>query len=199
MDTKEKILSCAEELFYARGYDGTGVQEIAQKAGITKPTLYYYFGSKRGLLDTLLKTKYEKLREAVQGASSAEKGEGGPFPGEKIREKLHRTARLYYSYFHRERRFYLLLISLSLSAPESEGHRAVQPYTDDLYESAVELFRSSSEELGNMNGREEQFALSYIGIINQYLMRCTGQNMRRDDEIRRLDSLVDQYMYGIFS
>ena len=32
--------------FMPRGYDAVGVQEIAQKAGITKPTLYYYFGSK---------------------------------------------------------------------------------------------------------------------------------------------------------
>ena len=61
METKEKILSCAEELFYLKGYDGTGVQEIAGQAGITKPTLYYYFGSKRGLLDQLLETKFNKL------------------------------------------------------------------------------------------------------------------------------------------
>ncbi len=44
MDNRERILQCALELFYAKGYDAVGVQEIAQKAGITKPTLYYYFG-----------------------------------------------------------------------------------------------------------------------------------------------------------
>ena len=49
MDNRERILQCALELFYAKGYDAVGVQEIAQKAGITKPTLYYYFGSKYGL------------------------------------------------------------------------------------------------------------------------------------------------------
>lgn len=47
MDNKEKILQCALELFYARGYDAVGVQEIAETAGVTKPTLYYYFGSKK--------------------------------------------------------------------------------------------------------------------------------------------------------
>ena len=30
-----------------KGYDAVGVQEIVDTAGITKPTLYYYFGSKR--------------------------------------------------------------------------------------------------------------------------------------------------------
>ena len=46
MENKERILECALELFYAKGYDAVGVQEIAERSGITKPTLYYYFGSK---------------------------------------------------------------------------------------------------------------------------------------------------------
>ena len=54
MDNRSKILSCALKLFSARGYDAVGVQEIVDAAGITKPTLYHYFGSKRGLLETLL-------------------------------------------------------------------------------------------------------------------------------------------------
>ena len=49
MDNREKILNCALELFHARGYDAVGVQEIAETAGVTKPTLYYYFRNKRGL------------------------------------------------------------------------------------------------------------------------------------------------------
>ena len=70
MDNKEKILQCALELFYARGYDAVGVQEIAETAGVTKPTLYYYFGSKKGLLETLLETEYAVLRQALESAIS---------------------------------------------------------------------------------------------------------------------------------
>ena len=54
MDNREKILRCALELFYHKGYDAVGIQEICQSAGITKPTLYHYFGSKYGLLEVLL-------------------------------------------------------------------------------------------------------------------------------------------------
>lgn len=43
MDNKEKILQCALELFYARGYDAVGVQEIAETAGVTKPTSVLLF------------------------------------------------------------------------------------------------------------------------------------------------------------
>ena len=65
MDNRERILQCALELFYAKGYDAVGVQEIAQKAGITKPTLYYYFGSKYGLLETLLTKHFTVLNEGA--------------------------------------------------------------------------------------------------------------------------------------
>ena len=50
MDNRELLLNTALELFHAKGYDAVGVQEIVDRAGVTKPTLYYYFGSKLGLL-----------------------------------------------------------------------------------------------------------------------------------------------------
>ena len=61
MDNKELIKKSALDLFYARGYDAVGVQEIVNTAGITKPTLYYYFGSKRGLLENLLQSGYQQF------------------------------------------------------------------------------------------------------------------------------------------
>ena len=54
MENRERILRCALELFSSRGYDAVGVQEIVSTVGITKPTLYHYFGSKEGLLKALL-------------------------------------------------------------------------------------------------------------------------------------------------
>ena len=48
MDNKEVLLQVALDLFHAKGYDAVGIQEIVDKAGVTKPTLYYYFGSKKG-------------------------------------------------------------------------------------------------------------------------------------------------------
>ena len=68
MDNKELIKKSALNLFYARGYDAVGVQEIVNTAGITKPTLYYYFGSKRGLLENLLQSGYQQLEDEILDA-----------------------------------------------------------------------------------------------------------------------------------
>ena len=68
MDNRETILETALDLFYTRGYDPVGVQDIAERSGVTKPTLYYYFKSKYGLLEQLLTSRSEafaaELREA---------------------------------------------------------------------------------------------------------------------------------------
>ncbi len=44
--TRERILDVALELFIERGYDRTSLRDIAQRLGITKAALYYYFERK---------------------------------------------------------------------------------------------------------------------------------------------------------
>jgi AcrR family transcriptional regulator len=63
------IARVAARLFAERGYDATSVREIVEAAGVTKPTLYYHFGSKQGLAEVLLtkpmKEFIENLRSLV--------------------------------------------------------------------------------------------------------------------------------------
>lgn len=68
MDNRQLIMEKALELFCARGYDAVGVQEIAEQSGITKPTLYYYFGSKQGLMETILEENSRILEEMLEKA-----------------------------------------------------------------------------------------------------------------------------------
>ncbi|MBI5524578.1 MAG: TetR/AcrR family transcriptional regulator [Desulfarculus sp.] len=46
---RQRLLRAASELFAQKGYAATTVREIVAAAGVTKPVLYYYFGSKEGL------------------------------------------------------------------------------------------------------------------------------------------------------
>ena len=47
MTTRDKILDEALTLFAENGYDGTSVEEIAEKVGIKAPSLYNHFKGKR--------------------------------------------------------------------------------------------------------------------------------------------------------
>lgn len=52
--TRENILAAALTLFAERGYDGVGVDLIAEKAGIKGPSMYKHFKGKEMILDTLI-------------------------------------------------------------------------------------------------------------------------------------------------
>lgn len=49
-DVRRDLVEAALELFYERGFEATGVQDIVQRAGCTKGALYHYFRSKDELL-----------------------------------------------------------------------------------------------------------------------------------------------------
>jgi AcrR family transcriptional regulator len=55
LETQERVLEVARELFATRGYAETKIEEIAKEAGVAVPTVYAAFQSKRGLLDALMK------------------------------------------------------------------------------------------------------------------------------------------------
>lgn len=54
MRHRAEILAAAREVFSEAGYHGAGLEEVALRAGISRKTVYYQFGSKMGLLDALL-------------------------------------------------------------------------------------------------------------------------------------------------
>ena len=72
----DRILQSALELFSQKGYDATSVREICAAAGITKPTLYHFFGSKEGvyraLVDDALEQFGAQLNEALEETGSTE-------------------------------------------------------------------------------------------------------------------------------
>ena len=54
--SSDRILQSALELFSSKGYDATSVREICEASGITKPTLYHFYGSKEGVYRALVET-----------------------------------------------------------------------------------------------------------------------------------------------
>lgn len=192
MGNRENILECALHLFYKKGYDAVGVQEIAETAGITKPTMYYYFKSKSGLLEVLLRERCEPLneniRQAVQNPSD-------------VKDVLVRITKVYLSAASVNREFYFLMISLFYAARESEAHKMTEPYLTEQFEIITHVFDSFSYYLGNMNGRQRQFSVGFIGLINNYILvyyqRTDDGEQLKNEELAY--ALVHQFMHGIFS
>lgn len=191
MDNREKILNCALELFHARGYDAVGVQEIAETAGVTKPTLYYYFGNKRGLLEALLSREYAQFRSEVFDGRDEK---------EQIWLTLPKIASAYVDYGMNHRKSYMLMMSLFYSARENEAYQSVKPFVEDLYQNMVRLFMGASSQLGNMNGRQEQFALGLPEWLTiTFFSWRPGEPEGYQVPQATKEALAKQFMHGIFS
>ncbi len=64
--THERILKVASDLFYQEGIRKTGIKEICEKAGVSKPTLYHYFANKDALISAYLTEFDGKIYDAFK-------------------------------------------------------------------------------------------------------------------------------------
>src|SRR5579859_5294299 len=65
---RNQLLGAAEEVFVAQGYHAAAMDDIAERAGVSKPVLYQHFPSKLELYLALLDRHCDKLVSAVRGA-----------------------------------------------------------------------------------------------------------------------------------
>lgn len=76
IDNRERILEAAEALFAEQGFAATSVREIVQRAEVTAPVLYYYFGSKDDLLRIMIEQRFsefiERTHATIDAANSLE-------------------------------------------------------------------------------------------------------------------------------
>ena len=83
-DRGRQLLQVAEEVIAERGFQAASMDEIAVRAGVTKPVLYDHFGSKDGLLAAVIARAGGQLREAVQRAVTDAEG-----PEEELARGVH--------------------------------------------------------------------------------------------------------------
>lgn len=64
--SREKVTEAAIRLFHARGFSATSVREIAATAGVNVALISYHFGGKKGLMEHLMTSFYERYIAIVE-------------------------------------------------------------------------------------------------------------------------------------
>ncbi|MCD6418849.1 TetR/AcrR family transcriptional regulator [bacterium] len=59
---RDEIFNNAIRLFAKKGYFSTTIRDVVEKAGVTQPMVYYYFGNKEELFITCIKELYSDFR-----------------------------------------------------------------------------------------------------------------------------------------
>lgn len=188
VDNRTRLLDVALDLFAARGYDAVGVQEVVEAAGLTKPTLYHYFGNKLGVLDALADWRGNALEAAIMDAVRYE----GDLP-----LTLNRVVNAYFEQAQRDPTFHRLRMALWFAPPESEAGRLVGAQFAREAAAIEGLFNEAALHHGNMRGRAPLFATSLQGVVFAHVGRYLRGDARLGPELAF--QAVHQFMHGIYS
>lgn len=123
---RQRILDAATELFYEKGYNGTRIEEIADRLSATKPFVYYHFKSKAEILAAVC----GRTTALVAAIAEATADTSGP-----VQERLHEfvrqlsleiiRGRFYLAVYFREEKHLPAEAALQLAIDRKRFHQAV--------------------------------------------------------------------------
>ena len=157
MAVRERLLSCATELFTRKGYTATTVREIVADAGVTKPVLYYYFGNKEGIYLELIRGAFAKF-DALLDASRNEQG--------TATEKLLHLSDQVFSLFMENIEVARLMYSIYYGPPQGAPFFDFDRYHLKFHDAIRRLVREGIRQGEFQKGSAEDMMWAIIGAVN---------------------------------
>lgn len=160
MDMNENarlILDIAWSLFQQKGYRGLSLDELCEKCGLTKPTLYYYFQSKENLYLRVLQRQVDWYHEAFSDESLS------------TAQRLNRLA----STMLKSMSSNWLAMLRDLEHIKNPDNYALirDMFTKNLLEPLAELMKESMQNGEMREQNPELVAWSFLGLVSTFTGR----------------------------
>ena len=157
-DTKDQILLVAEELFAQKGFAGARTHEIAERAGVNKALIYYYFESKEKLLREVLQKILFELISLSNEALAV------PRTAPEVLDEFYRG---FYWYCARHKNF-SRLTTMDLGSEGGSLRRLFENFFRPLFDRGVKFIDKAVErrELQPVNAR--QLLITIYGMTIAY-------------------------------
>lgn len=186
-NNRQWILSTALELFSKKGYDGVGMAEICAEAEVSKPTVYYYFQSKKGLFEAILNDYGEVMCDELRKATLTERD---------FIKNLTDLLKAQIKYAKENPEFFRLYMNLDCNAYDDdfevfETLSSLRFGVESVY---TELFEKSSATFGNMRGHEELFSNIYKSIVESTTKQILNDHLEATEE--NIFKIVKCFVYG---
>jgi AcrR family transcriptional regulator len=178
-DARRALLEAATGLFNAKGYAAATVREIVQAAGVTKPVLYYYFGSKEGIYLELMKSAFESFDRLLEGL---EKQTG------TAEERVLRFADATYLLFQNNVPVIRLMHGIYYGPPQGAPFFDFDAY-HQKFQDTVEKYVGEGVRTGELRkGLSREAAWALIGAVNtaMELQLCHPERALSRNQLRRV-------------
>jgi TetR/AcrR family transcriptional regulator len=186
---RQRLLDAASRLLAQKGYASTTVREIVEAAGVTKPVLYYYFGSKEGIYLELMRHALghaeNLITQTLQVAGSA-------------RERIERLCDQTFALILEHLDVVRVMDSIYYGPPQGapffdfeEFHRSFENAICSLVEEGME-----SGELRRADAETVTWAILGALDISKGIHLCHPERCRGRDGLRQL---LDVVFRGVLS
>ena len=189
---KKDIIDVAAKLFSEKDFHEVKVDEIAERVGLSKGTLYLYFENKENLFLSIIWERMKSLMDRIKKTVTDDK----PYI-DRLRCFIH----TYLSFFVDHQAFFKIIESEKVRMSTDEHyklHRYGKQVFVDFFKVVVEIVRVGQEEGVLRAGNSENGARFLVGMLNSFTFQRVIFDISSDlDE--DVDFLVDAFLNGIGS
>jgi AcrR family transcriptional regulator len=164
-----QLLGAARDVFVAQGYHAAAMDEIADRAGVSKPVLYQHFPGKLELYMALLDESTEELVKVVSEALSSSTDN---------RERVPATFKAFYDYVADQGEAFRLVFESDLS-----NEPAVRARLDRAMNDCADMVsRFIREDAGVGNDEAHLLGMALVGMaqVTARYWLSTGQAIPKD-------------------
>ncbi|HEX7662592.1 MAG TPA: TetR/AcrR family transcriptional regulator [Pseudonocardiaceae bacterium] len=176
---RAQLLAAAQEVFVANGYHAAAMDEIAERAGVSKPVLYQHFPGKLELYQALLETHVDELVTRVNTALASTTDN---------KQRVRATIGAYFDFVDREGGAFRMVFESDLRG-EPSVERAVERATN----SAVDAITHTITADAGLN--EDQARLLAVGLVGLSQMSSTfwlnaERKVSKDEAVELISTLA---------
>ncbi len=185
-DIRQRILDAALGLFADKGYGSTSVREVVEAAGVTKPTLYYYFDGKEALFREVISSKLSESDSLVAEGLAAE---GSVV--DKLRLVFHTMVE------RAQQDPDVLRLMFTCSLPGAKGQPEVDVIGRHIQKmEPLEALIASGVAAGEFRADVDPHVavFSLLGAINLHIV---GVLLGMDVDADSVDRILDTWLYGV--
>ena len=157
---RETIRSAALSLFAEKGFAATSTREICERAGVTKPVLYYHFGNKERLYKELILDSFNVYVKELEKASAKQ--------GDAL-ERFQAIVSMEFAFCRLHPELMRLAFRM-VFAPESESPLIDYVAMAEVIEKLLARIAEEGIRDGILTGDPVEIAYGIEGIVRFYLM-----------------------------
>ena len=154
---KRLLLESAIALFAEKGYASTSVREIVERAGVTKPALYYYFESKEGMFRAILSWASEQLEIMLAEVLES--------PGTALDRFVYFYRHLYKGII-RNRNLFKMMHNLTFGLPQGVPPYDFEQYQRSLINTLKAIYQEGLAKDEVKEADPEEVALFILGLVD---------------------------------